>query len=193
MEGFGVNLRPQLLDSHGAVHCKELTVTSCIKSHGVLDSSTARRLWSRMRQLSVGELHRQPLNRSDKLYISRSKLRSSRKFVNSQAIENWFRLKGWSVVYPETLSIAEQMSVFSKARQIVGDDGSGLHNCVAGAPGVKVLCLNFDRTNLFHASLCAIADQQLAFLNSSKQVGNGGFYLPIPLLASAVTDFFEAH
>ncbi len=65
-----------------------------------------------------------------------------------------------------------QAQLFSEAAIVIGEDGSGLHNTIFSAPGTRVICLNFGRTNIFHASIAAIRAHKLAYLQANPGAGN---------------------
>ncbi|HDY92156.1 MAG TPA: glycosyltransferase family 61 protein [Pseudoalteromonas sp.] len=75
-----------------------------------------------------------------KLYLSRSKLQKrKRKVLNEHKIEEAFFQRGFQVVYMESLSINEQLSLLANANVIAGLEGSALHNCLFMKPGSKVI------------------------------------------------------
>jgi capsular polysaccharide biosynthesis protein len=78
---------------------------------------------------------------SSALYLSRSLVPPTRDLLNRTEIEAIARDFGLVAVRPETLSIAEQIGLFSGARLIVGEYGSALHNAVFAAPGAAVCAL----------------------------------------------------
>ena len=65
-----------------------------------------------------------------RIFISRSAENTTRRFTNRAAIEAVATQKGFSIVRPETLGLAEQIAIFAGASQIAGEYGSGLHNIV---------------------------------------------------------------
>lgn len=71
-------------------------------------------------------LDQEPIN---KIYVSRTKLGSTgkRKLENSAMLEQMALDAGYSICYPETLSIPAQLSLFANAKTLVGEYGSGLH------------------------------------------------------------------
>ncbi len=78
----------------------------------------------------------------EKIYISRRKLLSSdRKYINEYLAERSYSNAGYSVIHPQDLSAAAQVSLFALAEQIAGTDGSGLHAVLfcTKAPSITVM------------------------------------------------------
>ncbi len=83
-----------------------------------------------------------------KIYVSRKNSgRGSRSLTNSENIENIARELGFSIVYPEQLTIRQQIKLFSEAAVIIGEYGSALHNSIFSPEGAIVCAL---RGNQIH-------------------------------------------
>jgi hypothetical protein len=81
-----------------------------------------------------------------KLYLSRSRLPDKkRSAVNEEEMEAIAAAHGFEIVYPETLSFAQQVAMMRAADTIAGCDGSAMHLTVLSAPGTQVLV--FDTRN----------------------------------------------
>lgn len=68
-----------------------------------------------------------------RLYVSRSAgmaARSGRTCVNEKALEARLQALGVEILYPDQLSVREQIAVFASASLIVGCSGAGMFNCV---------------------------------------------------------------
>ena len=61
--------------------------------------------------------------------------------INVDRIEAMAAVAGFSIVYPEQLSLPDQVALFRGARQIVGQYGSALHGTMFGTPGAMVCAL----------------------------------------------------
>ncbi len=84
--------------------------------------------------------------REMKICVSRSgseALSKVRYFPMRNTFEQLASNFGYRIVYPELLSIEEQIELFSKAKCIVGEHGSGMHNAVFSAPNTIIGCLGF--------------------------------------------------
>ena len=157
-----------------------------VRSERVLDARRARRLWAHLKRALSPRSGR--VKKAKHVYVSRSRMATDRRFGNAPEIEAFFRSRGWDVIFPETLSLEVQAEIFADAEMIVGDDGSGLHNCIYAPPGTPVLVLKFNRTNLFHATLAQALDQPLAFLDSERidDDSGGTYHLDLDRLETAI-------
>ena len=62
----------------------------------------------------------------EKIFASRRPARLKRRCHNTEELENRFRDRGFTIVYPEDYSMAEQAMIFDQAAVIAGFAGSGL-------------------------------------------------------------------
>jgi capsular polysaccharide biosynthesis protein len=84
------------------------------------------------------------------IFISRSN--SRRKLINENEILPVIKDFGFEVVHCEDLSFKEQIKLFSEAKIILGDHGSGMNNQIFSPPGAKTIELyNPER---FHHCIC---------------------------------------
>lgn len=77
------------------------------------------------------------------IYVARKSQSAWRCMENASEIEDIASLNGFAIVYPEDLSFAEQIRLFSSARIIAGEYCSALHNTFFSPSGTKVLSLNW--------------------------------------------------
>ena len=192
---YGVDFGRHLaVKNRAVVRIKELSIFSCIKYGVVLDKPLANAVWDVLRLAFARDDIDIP-GVSEKVYVSRSSMQTDRRFRNAQEIERYFRSEGWMVLYPEQLSLASQAAIFAQASVIAGDDGSALHNSIYSKPGTKILCMNFERNNMFHASVANVLEHKLAYLDSDAVQGNDGvreWEMPIPRLSVAIDSLERA-
>ena len=86
-------------------------------------------------------LHDPDVPTPERVYVSRSRV-SGRALVNELEIEEIARELGFAVHHPQEMSIAEQITVFTHARLIMGPGGSAMHHAVFSDPAARVLCLS---------------------------------------------------
>lgn len=82
----------------------------------------------------------------DMIFVSRGGVRTAQSFrelANEAEIEGIAREAGLTVLRPETLSWEQQARLFSKARLVAGEFGSGLHNALLSPQGCQVVSLNW--------------------------------------------------
>lgn len=105
-----------------------------------------------------------------RLYLSRKKLPlGTHKFVNEAAIEQTFRRWNFEIVYPEKLSIQEQIALFTEAEIIAGANSSALHNSIFAPKGCSVMMLDgrtgvHGQADWMQVSLCQAYEQPISIL-----------------------------
>ncbi|MDB5457434.1 MAG: capsular polysaccharide biosynthesis protein [Caulobacter sp.] len=72
-----------------------------------------------------------------RIYVSRSGDKK-RRLVNEKALEKALKARGFAIVRPETLSVAEQVTLFNQADVVVSASGAALANVLFCRPGAKV-------------------------------------------------------
>jgi len=75
-----------------------------------------------------------------RVYFSRAHL--SKKEFGLEEIEHNYRLNGYDVLYPEELSLDEQIGIFRCADEIVSENSSICMNVVFAKPGLKWTVIN---------------------------------------------------
>lgn len=140
-------------------------VPTASKSGYRLGETSLKAAWAR-----IADAYRPPAMARERLgqkvFFSRRKLTHSarRSPENIEDMELALERRGYKIVVPETLSIAEQICVMREARVVIGEDGSALHNIIFGYPGLRLGVLSLpERTNLWHMSLCQILGHSLAY------------------------------
>ena len=100
-----------------------------------------------------------------RLFLSRAEWQNQRRsLINRSEVEDIFRLHGYEIVYPERLSIGEQIALYRSAAVLAGENGSALHNCLFGHPEQKVLVLKSRSDGVYiQSSICEQAGQQIAY------------------------------
>ena len=88
-----------------------------------------------------------------------------RRLTNELDVEALARTRGYAVVYPETLTLEEQIRVFSGARCIMGASGSGMLNAAFAPAGARVVDLESHTVTVGqHAMIYASCGHRYAFL-----------------------------
>lgn len=64
---------------------------------------------------------------TDKIYLSRTKFRAKTSCFGEDNIEHVFRQNGYKIIYPELLSLREQISYIKDAKEIAGVIGTAMH------------------------------------------------------------------
>lgn len=93
-----------------------------------------------------------PREKQGNIYLSRSKLSTAHDgniICGEAEFENYLKTEGFTVVYPETLTVKEQVRLFCSARNIVGFVGSAFHTLLLcpDAPE-KIVYLHRNKTGV---------------------------------------------
>jgi len=74
----------------------------------------------------------------ERIYVSRRNARH-RKLVNEDQVVNILQQYGFKTVFPEDMSVVDQISLFSSAEVIITPHGSALANLAFATPSAKVI------------------------------------------------------
>jgi hypothetical protein len=75
-----------------------------------------------------------------KLYVSRAKA-GRRRVTNDAQISQWMSARGYQVIHPEDLDVAQQVDLYSRATALVAPAGAALANMIFMAPGSSITML----------------------------------------------------
>lgn len=120
----------------------------------------------------------------EKIYLSRTALKNKRDF-GEKSVENVFREKGYTIIYPEELSFEKQISLYRSAREIVTTEGSISHMFLFCKPHTKVVILKkANYINDYQMMINAFADVDAIFVDANhtidyKDAWAGPFYLSV--------------
>jgi len=77
----------------------------------------------------------------ERVYMSRTKLPENIKTIGEEKLEKIFIKNGYKVIYPETMTIAEQIAAVADAKYLAGCSGTALHWALCMKPGGTVIAL----------------------------------------------------
>lgn len=81
----------------------------------------------------------------ERVFVSRGRrFARNRTLVNREEIEAMAVAHGFTLVYPEEITLFEQFGLFSECRQVIGEYGSALHNAMFSPAGTVVCGLRGD-------------------------------------------------
>lgn len=99
-----------------------------------------------------------------KIFVSR-KPQLGRGCSNSREVEDYFRGKGFTIVYPEDHSASEQASLFNNAETIAGFAGSGMFSLIFAQEPKKVILIGSESYDAINEILfMAAAGGDLTYL-----------------------------
>jgi capsular polysaccharide biosynthesis protein len=127
----------------------------------------------------------------EKLYLSRQNV-STRRISNNAQVEEYLTARGFRSIYPEKLTIEEQISAFANARIILGPKGAAFTNVIFCAPGAHVLALSSSRfVDPFFwdlASLCRVSYSEIFCRSLGTDPATADFEVDI----SSIAEFLSA-
>jgi capsular polysaccharide biosynthesis protein len=129
-----LGIRPEVLThfDDGYWRIERLVFLQSLSATGNPTAQTVS--WLRERFLGADRLRTRG---TTKLYISRRDTR--RTVLNERAIVDYLRSKGFEIVCPGELSVAEQVRLFSQAEIVIGPHGGGMTNMVFAPVGATLI------------------------------------------------------
>jgi capsular polysaccharide biosynthesis protein len=98
------------------------------------------------------------------LFISRMQ-GSARSLTNRSDVEAAVERMGYEIIRPERLSFAEQVALFSSARVVLGECGSGMHNALFCVPGARIgLLQSATNQNFLQAQIAMMKQQDIFYV-----------------------------
>ena len=94
----------------------------------------------RKKVLTYFKINHDNTGKPRKIFISRKNTDNSR-LVNEKEVQKICTDYNFEVVYPETMSLREQVNLFSTAEYILGATGAAFTNLIYASPKTKVLCI----------------------------------------------------
>lgn len=101
---------------------KNLVIASQLSITGHFLSYEVKNIFEKIRTYYQDNLPTNP-----NIYLSRNFF-DNRKLLNEQNIEHIFYKNNFAILYPETMSLKDQINITSKAKVIAGPIGTQLHN-----------------------------------------------------------------
>lgn len=183
----GVDIRQRYVPPVGhVVRVDRLLVPTYIRWQTVVDPRAANAVWTEVAAgLDAGSKSHAGAA-SGRVYVSRARWSRGRTLANNVEVEAWMRRQGYRIVDPQTLGLAEQAAVFGNATEIVGEDGSGVHNVVFSPAGARLSVIAMGRINLFHAGIANAKRQALRYIEATPTDDGTGWALPLDRLQDAL-------
>ena len=85
-----------------------------------------------------------PAGDAKKIYVSRAKL-GTRRTYGEEKVQDIFRKNGYTVIYPETMPLADQIAAVRNATHLAGCAGTALHMALFMKPGGTVIQIKRNR------------------------------------------------
>jgi capsular polysaccharide biosynthesis protein len=108
----------------------EIVVPEQLWTYNVHVNAHMREIYGRISARHAGK---RPCGR---VFLSRT---DSSRLGNLPAVEDVFASFGFRVVYPERISIADQLTLYANCEILAGPSGSAMHNCLFARPGLMTI------------------------------------------------------
>jgi hypothetical protein len=131
---------------------------------------------------------------SRKLLVARGKS-ASRQMANYDEVATMLIQRGYEVVTPETISMIDQIKIFSEASHIVGSLGAGLANSIFSSPSAKLMMFDPGLSDFYYWDLASLAGQEfywvftepMEFWSLARSLSP--FSVPLDQLSAALQSF----
>lgn len=130
--------------------------------------------------------------RGRRLYLSR-RSRTWRRLENEEAISEALAGQGFEVLFPEDMSLADQVRMYQEASLVVAPNGSSLLNAIFAPTDLKLIVLS--QRGLYNwgtfYGLMSELGYDLTFLCGDDDMGlkHANYSVPIPRLLQAVAEY----
>jgi hypothetical protein len=91
---------------------------------------------------------------------------------NAAEIETYVEARGIPIMLPEKLSWPDQISLFRRAKLVIGEYGSGLHGAVFSPRSTKVICLGL--ISDVQSKISGLRQHGIVFIGPSAERAEGG-------------------
>jgi len=120
---------------------------------------------------------------SKKIFFARSKLPAAN---NQCQLIDQFAAHGFNCVYPDKLSLEEQITLYSGVHKFVGEDSSAMHNIGFAESSLGVIFGRPRRLNLWHAAVASSTGQRIHYDSSVDEVTDTQYAIPGQSISSAL-------
>lgn len=153
----------------GWVRVKRLYVPSVARIRHTADAAALAATWTRLGAVldqapdGAGAAGSGPR----RIVVSRRSWTDSqnkRRLLNAADIEAQLEARGFTVVHPQDLSLAEQRRIFRNAGIVLGEDGSALHNTVHCRAGTRIGIYAMGRINPVHLMTAQMLGHRVTYI-----------------------------
>ena len=137
-----------------------------------------------------------------RIIISREARTTWRNMLNFDAVAQvLIERHGFELVWPDRLSIEDEIRLFREAEIVVGAEGAGLYNCCFMSPGSHIVCLaDQDYVMYIVGSMANIRDFDVSYVfgesfmadsDRSRRAGHSNFIVDPERVSAAVGEILE--
>jgi hypothetical protein len=115
---------------------------------------------------------------------------SIRRFPLRSRFEDMAENRGYQIIRPEALSLADQIRLFADASVVIGEYGSGMHNAVFCDPHTIVACIGFWNPIQLHIGY--VCEHRSVYLTRGcVWPGEGQADFQLAMTEESLTSFFD--
>lgn len=181
---YSVNLEKVVWLTPLSQYAVEELLVPTILSHsknGVMPTQIVRSLFGDIKQKNIVNKHSHEI-----VFVKYQPLTSvnSRHWANQEEVMETLINMGVSILDPLKESVTQTIEKFCRAKLIISQDGSGLHNCIFSNADCVVI-ETLPRANLLHISIQDVISRKIAYLSCNLEY-DGRYYLSHENLDSLV-------
>jgi capsular polysaccharide biosynthesis protein len=152
---------------------RKVYLCNSFDAEGVLSSQTTYGLG----EMKEHACAKNVISSGERIYVSRALTQIARptyrQLQNEEMLMTMAKDRQFEILYPETLSLAQQIQVFAKARIVVGPSGSGMLNACFCHPSTRLLDMeSFHFTVRQHSKIYGSAKLTYSFLFGKVDEGD---------------------
>lgn len=108
----------------------------------------------------------------DKVFFSKRKLPiSAESNLNEKFLDNYFKKNGYSIFYPEQLSLIDTIGILQNAKFFAGIASSLLHNQLFGTSSQTTICIEKQAFyNPYQVMVAKITDSKTVFIDACRSI-----------------------
>jgi len=181
----------QLIVARGTVLLKDMVICSMLGSTNC--TAPSREIISKLRDFTRAKRDATP---SRKIYLSREGAYSPRTVRNENDVIAEFQAHGFELIHPASLSLRQQIDLFSEAKVIAGNHGSAFANMVFTPPGAQIIDLMPEHWVRYwgdtgHAerwllNLTAVCDHNYMVVLSPSEMSGGQYQVNAPSVLAPI-------
>jgi hypothetical protein len=115
-------------------------------------------------------------NFPEKIFLARRKRPYA---LNQDEAIDFYSKYGFQCVYPESLSLDDQIAMYSTCRAFIGEDSSAMHNIGFAINSSSLIFSRMNRINLWHAAVASATGQFIRPIQSLIHSNDGKYSIPL--------------
>lgn len=116
--------------------------------------------------LKANKINLHTLKAHRKIFISRKNVKNKR-LINEETVIEITKRYNFEIVYPEELTLMEQIKLFSESEYIIGSTGAAFTNILFCPKNAKIMCIIPEKYRFYgYSTIAKILDLQCAFLDA---------------------------